>query len=227
MAHPEALEGLLLSRHDAPRPASGGVPLTAMPLVVPGTFESDERGRRTDLTRDRRTPAVAQAIPLLLRLRILLDDGEAPRPLLGAQVEVEHLDAEGRPNGLRGTQRTGMDGRVLFRTVFPGWRPDLPPQVRLRVRYMLDAHRHAAFASPLFFPDTLADAIYEWRPYRARPAEAARNAQDPVFGSPLAGGGRAGELLTLAPRPSFSGHGYVARRDVVLLATTRGFAYAG
>ncbi len=207
--------------------ASRGVPVTALPMILRGSFESDARGRRTDLTRGRLLPAVAQAVPLVIDLRILIDTDGFPRPLLGAQVEIEHLDAEGRPNGLDGTQRTGMNGKVVFRTVFPGWCPDCPPQVRLRVRYMLDAHRHASFASPLFFPDTLADAIYEWRPYRTRPVEAARNAQDPVFGSLLASGGHAGDVLTLVPRPAFSGHGYVVRRDIVLLAPLRPLVYVG
>ena len=91
----------------------------------------------------------------------------------------EYGDPQSRPTTqerfLRGTQVTGADGVVQFRTIYPGWYPTRTAHLHVKVH--LDAH--TVLTTQLFFDDAVTDAVYAQPPYRA--GRDTRNARDPFF----------------------------------------------
>jgi len=121
------------------------------------------------------------------------DDGCSPLP--GAQVDIWHADPRGTYSDesvegtsgkkyLRGYQVTGADGKVAFKTVYPGWYSGRTVHIHVRVR-TFDAGGTATydFLSQLFFDDALTDTVYKQSPYSTRGARTTRNADDNIYGS--------------------------------------------
>lgn len=183
---------------------------TVYPQQVEGPYYLDRRLLRRDLTEGR------SGTPLTLRLRIVSAPGCAPLP--GLAVDVWHCDAAGVYSGypgqlggvvtsgetfLRGTQLTDAEGRVEFRTIYPGWYPGRTTHVHFKVHLS----RTAEAVSQLYFPEDVTHAVYSAAPYRARGQKDTSNARDGVvrFGGmpPLvsvapAGGGAYAASLTIA-----------------------------
>lgn len=104
--------------------------------------------------------------------------------LANARVDVWHADAVGFYSGyerqrgtgdpltspagqtyLRGTQFTGQDGRVTFRTIYPSWYRGRTPHVHFKV-FLRDDE---VVASQIFFPEDVNNRVFEMvEPYRAR-----------------------------------------------------------
>ncbi|MBL1065413.1 protocatechuate dioxygenase [Streptomyces sp. 7-21] len=169
-------------------------------------------------------------VPMELRLAVHREGGG---PVAGAGVEVWHCDAwgyyagcpSGRPGGevpaagaercgadpetyLRGAQRTGSDGTVVFRTIVPGWYGRRAPHVHVVVHE--DGFSHTG---QLFVGDEVADEVRGREPYRRHGGDGpARLAEDRVY----PGGGARGGLLTVERAPGE--RGYTARAVLGLSA---------
>jgi protocatechuate 3,4-dioxygenase beta subunit len=79
---------------------------------------------------------------------------------------------------LRGTQVTGADGVVTFRSIYPGWYPTRTAHLHLKVH--LDSS--TVLTTQLFFDDAVSDSVYAGNdPYRQHPARDTRNARDPFY----------------------------------------------
>ena len=169
------------SGREASRAAGGG----ARPLIpeeARGPFPGDTPGAdvlaesgvvRSDITGSFGTAsAVADGVPLTLRLRVLDVSGGAGGAE-GAAVYVWHCDRQGRyslyespvedENYLRGVQVADADGRVEFRTVFPGTYEGRWPHVHLEVYRDVDAATGGGSplrTSQLAFPQDACERVY-------------------------------------------------------------------
>ena len=178
-----------------------------------GPYRRDYHPVRRDVTEDR--PGVL----LGLGLELGTVDGAQ---LAGGTVEIWHCDAAGRYSGfpppdpsvvrtaatavrtaylaeqtfLRGTQTTDQDGRVEFRTIYPGWYPGRTVHIHVIVRAS-----GATFTSQLYFPEPVTDAVFVRPPYVQRPGRDTTNATDEIFPT-------GGEPAVLDLEPS--GDGYLA-----------------
>jgi protocatechuate 3,4-dioxygenase beta subunit len=158
-----------------------------------GPYRRDHHPARRDVTADR------VGVPLALGLGLRSLDGTA---LATAVVEIWHCDAAGRYSGfpppdsssvptadrapkteyladqlfLRGSQVTDDQGRVEFRTIYPGWYPGRTVHIHVIVRL------HAgAFTSQLYFPESVTEAVFACSPYSQRPGRDTTNATDEIF----------------------------------------------
>lgn len=189
------------------------VDLVATPELTEGPFFVDTRLNRSDLTDGTDRRWVTEGLPLRLRLAVYELDGEVGTPLPGAMVDLWHADAAGVYSGepssqiqhedtrgqswLRGFQMSDGDGRVEFRTIYPGWYVGRTIHIHFKVR-MLDEQQRATydFTSQLFFGEEQNDAVLAKPPYDARGPRRVRNERDGVYMARQADGTVAGRHLT-------------------------------
>lgn len=215
----QALRGVLLSTAGATalrakaEPAASSPPAAGSPqglcLLTPqaveGPFYFDPKLMRADIAEGR----PGAAVELVFRV---IATGPCT-PISGVRVDVWHADAEGIYSGygrqgddgsrstkgetyLRGTQVTNSDGRVTFRTIFPGWYPGRTPHVHLKVIL----NEMTASTGQVYFPDDLSARIYRTKaPYTARPTPDTTNARDFIFQSGEREGG--GTVLAVTESP--------------------------
>lgn len=199
---------------DAAEGAAAGATCTVYPHQTEGPYYLDRRLLRSDITEGR------NGTPLTLAIRVVTASDCAP--LGGVAVDVWHCDADGRYSGylgypgqlggvdtvgetfLRGTQIAGDDGRVQFRTIYPGWYPGRTTHVHFKVHVSSTAEA----TSQMYFPEDLTSIVYSAGPYRARGQKDTSNARDGVA--------RSGELPPLLSMDAASGGGYVASLTVAV-----------
>jgi protocatechuate 3,4-dioxygenase beta subunit len=164
------------------------------PAKTIGPYFVEEKLNRSDITTDPATGAVTTGVPLALDLTLMNED-DGCSPLAGAQVDIWHADPGGKYSDesvegtsgkkyLRGYQVTGSDGKVAFRTVYPGWYAGRTVHIHARVR-TFDTSGTATydFLTQLFFDDALTDTVYKQAPYSTRGTRTTRNADDTIYGS--------------------------------------------
>lgn len=157
------------------------------PQAVEGPYYFDPQLVRSDITDGR------PGLPLALTLRVI-DSGPCT-PRAGARVDIWHADAGGVYSGyagqgdarnvstkgksyLRGTQTTDGDGKVTFRSIYPGWYPGRTPHIHIKV--FLD--ERTVLTGQAYFPDEISAAVYrEQEPYKSRPVADTSNATDFIF----------------------------------------------
>lgn len=160
------------------------------PAMTEGPFFLDKALERADLVSGTANPAVRDAVPLELTIR-LLDARRACAPVTGWHVDIWHTDALGRYSGVqgqggepfcRGYQITDAGGAVVFRTVYPGWYPGRTIHVHVKARRFsggVGATRE--FTTQIFFDEALNDAVMALPPYDRRGTRRTRNADDGIF----------------------------------------------
>lgn len=181
---------LVLVGTDAARAASAPAPVTGpvcrlTPQVTQGPYWFDPKINRADVTEGK--PGVP------VRVAITVVDANC-RPIPNARVDIWHCDASGVYSGyegqgddhktgakgtsfLRGAQVTGPDGRVAFRSIWPGWYEGRTPHIHVKVH--LDAR--TALTCQLFVPDALSEWLYENVPaYRRAGRRDTFNRQDGI-----------------------------------------------
>jgi len=196
---------------DAAERAAPGETCTVYPQQTEGPYYVDRRLLRSDIVEGR------NGTPLMLAIQVVSASDCAP--LGGVAVDVWHCDAAGRYSGypgqlggvdtsgetfLRGTQITGDDGRVQFRTIYPGWYPGRTTHVHFKVHVSSTAEA----TSQMYFPEDLTSIVYSADPYRARGQKDTRNARDGVA--------RSRGIPPLLSLGAASGGGYVASLTVVV-----------
>lgn len=160
---------------------------TLFPQAVEGPFYFDPKSVTSDLQTGQ------PGAPMTLDLRVI--ESGVCTPITNARVDVWHADARGVYSGydgqggdgsisavgqsyLRGTQFTDAEGRVQFKTVYPGWYPGRTPHIHVKV--FLDDTTLAT--GQVYFPDELSQSIYSSRePYTERPKADTTNARDFLF----------------------------------------------
>lgn len=129
---------------------------------------------RSDITSSFGTASgVAAGVPLTLRLRVLDANGDEVTPYEGAAVYLWHCDHEGRysmysegiadENFLRGVQVAGADGRLEFRSIFPGAYDGRWPHIHFEVYPSVDdatAASNRLRTSQLALPEDVCAKVY-------------------------------------------------------------------
>lgn len=174
------------------------------PQVTQGPYWFDPKLDRADVTEGK------PGVPTHVAITVL---DAACRPLAGARVDIWHCDASGiysgyegqgddhrtgakGPTFLRGAQVTDADGRVAFKTIWPGWYEGRTPHIHVKVH--LDAR--TALTCQLFVPDALSEWLYENVPaYRRSGRRDTFNRQDGIAR-------QGGEAMVAAVREGADGY---------------------
>jgi protocatechuate 3,4-dioxygenase beta subunit len=157
------------------------------PEVTEGPYWIPNHLTRRDITEGR--PGLA------LRVRLTVVDATKCTPIRYADVELWHADASGVYSGfgsspssqrfLRGHQRAGRQGVVIFDTIYPGWYRGRTPHIHLKVH----VGGKVVHTGQLFFSDVTSDAVYRTAKYKAHGQPDTTNAQDMIYAQ--AGGSKA------------------------------------
>jgi protocatechuate 3,4-dioxygenase beta subunit len=150
--------------------------------LTEGPYWIDTDLTRRDITQGR------EGVPL--RLVLTVQDVSTCRALPGADVEIWHADAAGEYSGfdggggaqtatryLRGHQKAGAKGRVVFDTIYPGWYRGRTPHIHLKVHVA----GNEVHTGQLFFRDSVSAAVYATRHYRSRGEAETSNAEDMIY----------------------------------------------
>jgi protocatechuate 3,4-dioxygenase beta subunit len=178
------------------------------PAKTEGPYFVDEKLNRSDIRSDTGTGAVQGGTPLALTMYVFDAAGDCA-PVQGAQVDVWHANAAGEysdvaQNGtvgvdwLRGFQVTDGDGKVTFRTIWPGWYQGRAVHIHFKVR----TSGGLEFTSQLFFTDAMNTAVFGSAPYAARGDASLKDSGDGIYGTD-------GASLLLSPTSDGAG-GYAA-----------------
>ncbi|MBP0441461.1 intradiol ring-cleavage dioxygenase [Tianweitania sediminis] len=165
--------------------------------TVEGPYYIDKEIVRSDIREDQ------PGVPLELELR-LVNANRGCAPTAGAVVSVWHCNAEGEYSGylfddssefpemgvadetghvpqrdterfLRGVQTTDPDGKVTFRTIFPGWYT--PRAVHIHVRAYLS--ERDMITTQIYFPQAVVNTIHSKHgPYKDRGVSVYTNEND-------------------------------------------------
>lgn len=132
-------------------------------------------------------------VPLELSLVIL--NARTCQPIDNAMVDLWHADAEGiysaytgQGDGhdvdttgqtfLRGIQVTGADGKVTFKTIYPGWYRGRTTHIHFKVHF----NDNTVATSQIYFPEDINSQVYSKAPaYKARGQKDTPNASDMVY----------------------------------------------
>ena len=183
----------------APAPVVSAKSCVLSPAMMEGPFFADVGLNRTDLTAGTTKPGVVQGVPLTLDIDVASVQATGCLPITGMQVDVWHADATGeysdvasgadRSNAakqafLRGYQVSDANGRVTFKTIYPGWYPGRTIHVHVKARLFNAAGNTTyVFTSQLFFDDAISDKVMAMPPYNARGTRNVRNAGENIFGN--------------------------------------------
>jgi protocatechuate 3,4-dioxygenase beta subunit len=170
------------SRPTVPPPTGGGPSNPACPLTprqTEGPYFLDGEAVRSDITEGK------AGVALQLDLRVV--DATTCAPIAGAPVDLWHADAQGNYSGfgaatanrtfLRGVQVTDADGRVTFRTIYPGWYVGRTTHIHVKV-HLGGTREHTG---QLYFDDALSDAVFATAAYAGRNGQRTRNAGDMIY----------------------------------------------
>ncbi len=165
--------------------------------TIEGPYYIDKEIVRSDIREDQR------GVPLELELR-LVNANAGCGPIAGAVVSIWHCNADGEYSGylfnnpsefpdvaaadetghvkqegterfLRGAQTTDADGRVTFRTIFPGWYT--PRAVHIHARAFLS--ERDMITTQLYFPQSVINTVHSSEdPYKARGVSIYTNEND-------------------------------------------------
>lgn len=148
---------------------------------IAGPFRTADVPMRSDITDGQ------VGTPLTLNFQVV--DSFGCQPLAGALVSIWHANASGlysgvnnimlgaglEPEGgaidttgqnfLRGTQRTDADGRVTFRSIFPGWYRPRATHAHIMV---FPPDYGEVTTTQLYFPDEVCDMAYQGEHYAQR-----------------------------------------------------------
>ena len=177
--------------------ASGSDMCVLTPEQTEGPYYVDDSMVRRDVTEGREGVA--------LELRLSVRDATACEPIRDATVEIWHCDAVGAYSGfdeegtfLRGAQRSDRDGRVSFRTIYPGWYQGRATHIHVKVHVA----GNEVHTGQLYFDEAVTRAVYGRAPYDSRGEPTTTNASDGIYAA-------GGEQSTLAL--SRQGDGYAGR----------------
>ena len=117
--------------------------------------------------------AVAEGVPLTVKLKVYDLNGDDAAPLAGAAIYLWHCDRDGNysmydggaasENYLRGVQEAADDGSLQFTTIFPACYSGRWPHMHFEVYESLDAATNATSklrTSQLALPQDVCETVY-------------------------------------------------------------------
>jgi protocatechuate 3,4-dioxygenase beta subunit len=156
---------------------------TVYPQQTEGPFFLDGDLVRSDITEGK--PGAS------LNLEVVVVSANDCTPIANARVDVWQCDAAGVYSGypnqlggfdttgqtfLRGTQITDADGRVTFRTIYPGWYPGRTTHIHFKVHPSSTTEA----TSQMYFPEDVTATVYTAAPYAARGQKDTTNQADGI-----------------------------------------------
>ena len=194
------------------------------PALTEGPYFVDEKLRRSDIVASADGTNVRTGVPLTLAFGVSTVAASGCAPLANALVDVWHCDAVGSysditaggngnttgQNWLRGYQLTDSNGKVSFKSIYPGWYQGRTVHIHFKIRTDAGASGGTDFTSQLFFDDAISDAVFANAPYSTKGSRGVRNDGDSIYG-------QAGGQLTLALAGD-AGSGFTATFEVGLQA---------
>lgn len=151
------------------------------PQETEGPFYLNLALLRSDITEGK------AGAPLELEVQVVSANG--CMPVKDAAVDIWQCDAAGVYAGfpgqlggldttgqksLRGTQVTGADGRVVFKTIYPGWYPGRTTHIHFKVHLSATSE----VTSQLYFPEETTAKLYQTPPYDVHGPKDTSNAAD-------------------------------------------------
>jgi protocatechuate 3,4-dioxygenase beta subunit len=180
-------------------PVISGKSCVLSPAMMEGPFFVDTALNRSDLTAGTIKAGVVQGLPLILDIDLAGVQATGCLPIARMQVDVWHADATGEYSGvasgagqpnaagqsfLRGYQVSDANGRVTFKTIYPGWYPGRTIHIHVKARLFNAAGNTTyVFTSQLFFDDAINDKVMAMPPYNARGTRNVRNAGENIYGN--------------------------------------------
>ncbi|HEX8845057.1 MAG TPA: intradiol ring-cleavage dioxygenase [Pyrinomonadaceae bacterium] len=164
------------------------------PAQTEGPYFVDEKLNRSDIRSDPSDNSISQGVPLRLVLNVLQVTNNSCKPLPGATVDIWHCDALGTysdvsdPHGdtrgkkfLRGYQVTDADGKVEFKTIYPGWYQGRTVHIHFMVRTNPASEVGHEFTSQLYFDESVTDQVHTQAPYAKKGRPDTRNERDGIY----------------------------------------------
>ncbi len=164
------------------------------PEQTEGPYFVDEKLNRSDIRTDPTDRSARPGILLNLTLNVFQVSNKNCKPLPGATVDIWHCDAlgaysdvldrEGDTRGkkfLRGFQVTDANGRVEFKTIYPGWYGGRTAHIHFMVRTNPKSDVGHEFTSQLYFDDAITDQVYAQKPYSERGKRDTTNNRDGIY----------------------------------------------
>ena len=185
-----------------PSPTTTPIPVCVVrPELTEGPYFVDGMLNRSDIRIDPADESVREGLPLKLVFRVSDMTGGACVPLMGAQVDVWHCDADGVYSGvasegtadefwLRGYQVTDEEGNAEFITIYPGWYPGRAVHIHFKIRAVGEDEQSYEFTSQFFFPEDISDLVHAEDPYASKGYRNTLNVEDGIFN-------QSDDLLTL------------------------------
>lgn len=183
----------LVSAQGGPTPTPSATPLPACvvrPELTEGPYFVDEQLNRFDIRVDPRDGSIKEGLPLHLIYRVSDVTNARCAPLVGAQVDVWHCDADGVYAGvqdrsfdttdqqwLRGYQLTDANGIAEFLTIVPGWYSGRAVHIHFKIR-TADGYE---FTSQFFFDPALIEELYANPPYAKKGLPDTPNERDGIY----------------------------------------------
>jgi protocatechuate 3,4-dioxygenase beta subunit len=164
------------------------------PELTEGPYFVDGMLNRMDLRIDPSDESIKEGLPLKLVYRVSEVTGGTCAPLVGAQVDVWHCDADGVYSGvqdrsfdtsgqmwLRGYQVTDEDGLATFLTIVPGWYSGRAVHIHFKIRTEPESDSGYEFTSQFFFDPNLIETIYAEEPYAGKGSPDTPNDTDNIY----------------------------------------------
>jgi protocatechuate 3,4-dioxygenase beta subunit len=179
----------------AATPTAADVPACVVrPELTEGPYFVDGQLNRSDIRVDPSDDSIKEGLPLKLVYRVSDVTGGVCAPLVGAQVDVWHCDADGVYSGvqdqgfdtsgqmwLRGYQVTDEDGLATFITIVPGWYSGRAVHIHFKIRTEPESEAGYEFTSQFFFDPELIEQLYEEAPYAGKGLPDTPNDEDNIY----------------------------------------------
>lgn len=141
--------------------------------VTEGPYFVDELLNRPDIRVDPSDGTTQEGLLLLLSVSVsTLDTATGvTKPLPGAQVDLWHCNALGLYSDvsanntvgkkfLRGYQVSDKQGKVQFRSIYPGWYSGRSPHIHCKVRQYTNGAKTSELTTQFFFDEQLTQLVY-------------------------------------------------------------------
>jgi protocatechuate 3,4-dioxygenase beta subunit len=159
------------------------------PELTEGPYYVDVNLERSDIRTNTSDNTPVEGATLTLDWIVSQADGSACMPMEGVVVDVWHCDALGVYSGvqgnsgdfLRGFQRTDLNGRASFTTVYPGWYQGRAVHIHFKIRTDPDGSAGFEFTSQLFFDDEFSKGVFATGVYAQKGQQDQLNSSDQIY----------------------------------------------
>lgn len=141
--------------------------------VTEGPYFVDELLKRSDIRVDPSDGSVQAGLPLLLSVSVSTLDTATGivKPLPNAYVDIWHCNAQGLYSDvsanstvgrkfLRGYQVSDAQGKVQFKSIYPGWYSGRSPHIHAKVRQFSGSTKTLELTTQFFFDEQLTQLVY-------------------------------------------------------------------